>query len=132
MLLVKLAAMSRTRDDSRRDNDDDTSPTRTGTQAVVQKDEPTLVGGGGKASDKPGRQLLASPAIACTTTADKDQDDGDADDGSSVSADTIKAWAKANAKKHGVKGGKKPCYFWFENTPGKCKFGKNCLHHHLK
>ena len=73
--------MSRTRDDSRRDNDDDTSsPTRTGTQAVVQKDEPTLVGGGGKASDKPGRQLSASPAIACTTTANNDQDDGDDDD----------------------------------------------------
>ena len=70
--------MSRTRDDSRRDNDDDTRPTRT--QAVVQKDEPTLVGGGGKASNKPGQQLLTSPAIACTTTADKDQDDGDADD----------------------------------------------------
>ena len=72
--------MSRTRDDSRRDNDDDTSPTRTGTQAVVQKDEPTLVGGGGKASNKPGQQLLTSPAIACTTTANNDQDDGDDDD----------------------------------------------------
>ena len=89
--------MSRTRDDSRRDNDDDTSPTRTGAQAVVQKDEPTLVGGGGKASDKPGQQLLTSPAIACTTTADNDQDDdndnddNDDDDGQTTCSSTRKA-----------------------------------------
>lgn len=86
--------MSRTRDDSRRDNDDDTCPTRTGTQAVVQKDEPTLVGGGGKASDKPGQQLLTSPAIACTTTADNDQDD-DNDNGDDDEQTTCSSTRKA-------------------------------------
>ena len=43
-------------------------------------------------SDKPGRQLLASPAIACTTTADNDQDDGgDDDDGQTTCSSTRKA-----------------------------------------
>lgn len=75
--------MSRTRDDSRRDDDDDTSPART--QAVVQKDEPTLV-------DKPGQQLLTSPAIACTATANNDQgDDDDDDDEQTTCSSTRKA-----------------------------------------